>query len=520
MEYEKRRFQLYRQGKTALDQFYMDEDYNVPDAKSDVKRVILSEGSVRVEELKLAENYVRVTGDLRFTILYAADEETGGLSSMDGTLPFEEMVYMEEAPLENLFLKGAQTELTVTAVNSRKLNIHAMIELQVCSEGQEEVELTKDVEDGTPLYKRYQTGQVLKLFAVRRDTCRIREEVGIGSMQESIGELVWTDLENRKLEARVGTGEILLQGEVLLFCFYESPDGKADWIEQAIPYEGRIECPGVLDSMYHQIYPELKDVHIEARLDEDGEMRLLGVEAVLDVRVILCEEEEVKILDDLYSLGQNCRIERQQVDLERLLMQNHSKCKVTERLSLPEIQEDILQICHSSGRIQLENVRPGTEGLEIEGVLHVSFLYVKADDMLPFDVWQGMVPFSYLLECGGISPDTNSDLTFGVEQLAVGLLGNGEVEVKAVLAFNSFLKVSSTVENIREAQLEPEDPAEMANMPGLVGYIVREGDDLWSLAKQYHATVDGIRRWNGMEEDSIVQPGEKLLIFKENVGIL
>ena len=146
MEYEKQAFQMYRQGKTVLDQFYMDEDYNVPDAKSDVKRVILSEGSVRVEELKLAESYVQVRGNLKFAILYAADEETGGLSSMEGTLPFEEMVYMEEAPLEDLFLLGAQTELTVTAVNSRKLNIHAVIELQVCSEGREEIELTKDVD--------------------------------------------------------------------------------------------------------------------------------------------------------------------------------------------------------------------------------------------------------------------------------------------------------------------------------------------------------------------------------------
>ena len=92
MEYEKQAFQMYRQGKTVLDQFYMDEDYNVPDAKSDVKRVILSEGSVRVEELKLAESYVQVRGNLKFAILYAADEETGGLSSMEGTLPFEEMV--------------------------------------------------------------------------------------------------------------------------------------------------------------------------------------------------------------------------------------------------------------------------------------------------------------------------------------------------------------------------------------------------------------------------------------------
>ncbi len=519
MEYEKREFQAYRQGRPALDQFCLDEDYNVPDAKSDVKRVILSEGTVQVEEIKPAENYARVQGNLRFRILYAADEEIPGLASLEGTLPFEEMVYMEEPPLEELFAGSAQAELTVTAVNSRKLNIHAVMELKICSQGREEMELMVDAGGEDSLYKKYRTQQVLKLFSAERDTCRIREEVQIGEMQESIGTLLWTELGSRRLDTRVGTDEILIQGELLLFCFYESPEGKTDWIEQAIPYEGKLECPGAVDSMYHQIYPELRDVHIEARMDEDGEMRLLGVEAVLGARIILYEEEELRILEDLYSLRHNCVIQRQKVVAQQLLMQNHSKCKVTERLSLPEIQEDILQICHSSGRIQLEEVVPGPEGIAIEGVLHVHFLYVKADDQLPFDVWQGMVPFSYLLESNGTSAGEAGDLTTGIDQLSVGLLGNGEVEVKAVLAFNSFLRESVPVENIVEVSLEPWDREEMEARPGIVGYTICEGDDLWDLAKRYHTTEEGIREINGLENREL-RPGEKVLIFKENMGIL
>ena len=130
-----------------------------------------------------------------------------------------------------------------------------------------------------------------------------------------------------------------------------------------------------------------------------------------------------------------------------------------------------------------------------------------------------MVPFSYILECGGIRQDTDSHLTFGVEQLAVGLLGNGEVEVKAVLAFNSFLEEPLSVENIQEVEMEEADPLELSNRPGLVGCVIREGDDLWGLAKRYHATVEGIRRLNGLEEDTPVKLGEKLLIFKENMSI-
>ena len=43
MEYEKKELLIYQQGKTITDQFYIDDDYNVPDAKNDVRRVVLSE---------------------------------------------------------------------------------------------------------------------------------------------------------------------------------------------------------------------------------------------------------------------------------------------------------------------------------------------------------------------------------------------------------------------------------------------------------------------------------------------
>ena len=107
----------------------------------------------------------------------------------------------------------------------------------------------------------------------------------------------------------------------------------------------------------------------------------------------------------------------------------------------------------------------------------------------------------------------------GVEQLAVGLLGNGEVEVKAVLAFNSFLEEPLSVENIQEVEMEEADPLELSNRPGLVGCVIREGDDLWGLAKRYHATVEGIRRLNGLEEDIDILLGDLCRICREGSRI-
>lgn len=519
MEYEKKEFLTYQQGKTVTDQFYIDDDYNVPDTKSDVKKVILSEGSLQIEDMKEVENYIKISGKLQFKVLYVTDEGDDRMAALEGRLPFEEMVYLDEPLKGSPFIKASNADLTVTMIHSRKLNIKTLAEILICSEGKEETHLTMDVENGDTLYKKSDTCNILRLFTIKKDTYRIKEEVSIGGMKENIGNLLWSEVSSRKLDTRMSENEVLLQGELLLFCLYESVEGKLDWITQTIPYEGKLECYGANDSMFHQIYPVLSDVVFDVRMDEDGEMRLIGVEATLEARMIVYVEEEMKVLKDVYSLSHNCVPKVQKREMERLLMQNHSKCKVNEQLSLPEIQDDILQICHSTGKIQVEHTEVTDRGIQMEGVLHVSFLYIKSDDAVPFDVWQGMVPFSYLLESNETCEDMSYDLTHFVEQLSIGLLGNGEVEVKAVLAFNSFLKEPVSIQNIEEINYEPINMEEVERRPGIVGYIVKDGDELWNLAKRYNTTVEGIMEVNDMEREE-VKPGDKILIFKENMSIL
>ena len=55
---------------------------------------------------------------------------------------------------------------------------------------------------------------------------------------------------------------------------------------------------------------------------------------------------------------------------------------------------------------------------------------------------------------------------------------------------------------------------ELAKKPGIVGYMVKSGDDLWTLAKQYMTTEESIRQINHLENGKI-KPGDKLIICKE-----
>ncbi len=506
-------------GRRITDQFYVDGDVNVPDAKSDIGRVVYSRGTLRVDDMKTVDNYIRVTGKILYQILYVLESEEQRMSALQGKIPFEEMVYAEEEPKGSLLLKEGSVELSVSLVHSRKVSLKAMVEIELSSENEEEDILTLDVEEEPGLYRRWEPKEVLKLHSVKKDTYRIKEEFALSNTKETIGNILLAEVSQRRLDTRLGTDELLLRGEMVVFILYESVDGKTDWAEQTIPYEGRIECYGAEDTMYHHLIGGVIDENIDVRMDADGEMRIVGVEATLEMRAAIYSEEKLNILTDIYSLKQTLKPEFAQVEAAGLVMQNYSKYKLSEQISIPELRSEILQVCHTDGSLKIEHTEIVSDGIMAEGVLHICFLYIKADDEAPFEVWQGMVPFTYVIECNGAEADMEYDIGTILEQVSVGILGNGEAEVKATVGFQLFLRRPERILNIQDIGEEPLDLEQLSRAPGIVGYIVKDGDELWELAKRYHTTIEGIKSINQIEGDTL-KPGEKMLIFKENMSIL
>lgn len=155
MNCEKKMLNIYRQGKTFTDQFYVDEDYNVPDTKADIREIIEGDAVMEEIDLKLVENYIRITGRLAFQVLYVADNSDNTLSSLEGKIPFEEMYYVDETLEETLFLKAAQTEADCQSDPfPGKINVKAMAEVTMSSDSQVSEEVTTGIESGEQiLYK-------------------------------------------------------------------------------------------------------------------------------------------------------------------------------------------------------------------------------------------------------------------------------------------------------------------------------------------------------------------------------
>ena len=519
MELVKKRIRTNEIGKITSDQFILDDDYNVPDTKADIGRVVSGEGTIKIEEIKRVENYIRVSGKLFFKVLYVTDAVMPELESLRGQLPFEEMVYVESAGGEDYVAQVAGVEFSSTVIHSRKLAIKAMVDLLIHTEKTTEEETTTDIDGEGRIYKKMHPIEILQLHTSKRDIYRIKEEITIPGTKENIGTLIWTDVNLRKIDTKISQDMITFTGTLQVFIFYKSEEEKTDWVEQIVPFEGKVTCNNIEEGFYHHIYHNLSDINVEARMDTDGEMRNFGIEATLEMRILVYNEDKINILEDVYSLEKECVLDKRTAVYEELITQNHSKYKFVERLNLPEVRDEILQICHSGGRVQVEHMEVKDEGIQVEGLLHVHFLYVKANDHVPFDMWTGILPFSYLIESPRVCPDMRYDITPNVEQISIDMAGSEEVEVKAVLAFQSFLRCPVETEVIDAMEFRPLDQNEMSRRPGIIGYITKEGDDLWKLAKRYYTTEEGIMEINGLTSREL-KAGEKLLIFKENMSIL
>ena len=84
---------------------------------------------------------------------------------------------------------------------------------------------------------------------------------------------------------------------------------------------------------------------------------------------------------------------------------------------------------------------------------------------------------------------------------------SGTINVKTNL---SYLPVNGDNLVYKAASIMKE---KLKNIPGITGYIVKEGDTLWNIAKRFYTTADSIMEANNLEND-MIYPGMKLIILK------
>ncbi|MGB8455459.1 MAG: SPOCS domain-containing protein [Anaerocolumna sp.] len=498
-------------------QLTLDDDFNVPDVKPDIYKIIKEQGAIKINDVKMLNGKLMVKGALYFNMLYLSDENTRPVHNMSGEVPFDEVIHLDEACAgDEAIINWELEDLTPGLINSRKINVKAIVKLTVLVEELYDEATAVSIEGDEDIQYVNKNITVTDIAVDKKDTYRVKDQVHLPSNKGNISEILYSELELRNPEVRLLDNKFSVKGEILVFILYasENEDNPVEYFETELPFSTTVDCNGCTEDMVDNIDFSIVSKSLEVMPDADGEERIIDVEVVIEMGIKMYDEEELELLNDVYSPVKELVPIIKDAHYENLLVKNNSKVRVNDRVKITGSQPEILQVCHAAGEIKVDDIEQVENGLEVNGVLEVQILYICADDNKPLNSIKGMIPFTQTIEAKGIKPTSIYHVKPALEQLSVMMLDGEEIEVKAGIGLNAIVFDSITEPIITDIEAYDLDYEKLQNMPSIVGYVVKGQDSLWNIAKKYYTTVDKIRELNGLEDNNL-KIGDKLIILKK-----
>ena len=505
-------------------QITLDDDFNVPDSKADIENIVKEWGNVHVDNVKNSGDRAEVSGSLDFAFLYTGKSHDKIMPvKMAGSMNFNESINLAEDS-DNTYMtcNAVLEDITVKAINSRKVSIKAIISINVICEEITDVTVGCEADDILPeeQVQILQKNICYTQLAVNlHDNFRIRENVMLTSGKPDIAEILWDDIAIRNLNSRLTDDGISLNGELGIFIMYMPPEenGTVQCYENSVAFDGKLDINGCNPDMISCVKYSIVSKNIEVKPNYDGENRDISVELVLDLTLKAYEEKEKNVIADMYSPVKKVTLTQEPAAFRRLLLKNNSKCRVSERVKVGDYV-NMLQICNCTGNAQIDDVEVQEDGIQVDGALIVNVFYITTDDNNPMGSVRAAIPFSNKLQVN-VTENLEYNMEVNVDQLSAVMTGTNEIEVKGCVAIDAIMFDAYQSNVVNDCEIEDYDESEFLKFPGLVGYISNGEDTIWDIAKKYHTTTESIRTQNRLvpeksADDMKVKRGEKLLLVK------
>ncbi len=507
-------------GKKLITQLTFDDDINVSDQNADIRAIIMQTGHVRLEEMRVLGNKIRLTGHLEFSVLYSSEDQ-GALSCIKGDFAFEEMVNYEGGQEGDLVtVLWEMEDLRAQMIHSRKMNVKAVVTFSLYPARMADVWAAVGVQEPTETEILTRTEQFAGLKLCGKDTIRVREVFSLPGGSPDAERIIFQDSCLCNVKTRSENGRLSFEGELSVFLLYRCADEHMplQWVERQLPIKGEVEAAQSADLMLSASCVQLAHTELSIQEDEDGEMREIAVEAVLQCDLMLFAEQQIELLEDVYVPEMEFSITKPEIWMTTLEGSNDSRMKMNVTMPL-HAQKPLIQVIHTRADVKVEEYYPGDGGLVLEGIISIDLLYQQADPENPFDARHQDYPFTYTVQMpaegleNGLENGLQLQITSLAEQVHAALSGADEAEIRLLAGFCILSCKERKFRAITQIEMHPVSPEKIEDLPGITGYMVKPQDTLWSIARKFYVPLSSIREVNSLASDEL-KPGQKLLIVK------
>lgn len=516
MEFIKKQIQNYTWKVKNVMQFTLDDTINVPENLLDIERLVLVKGNVVIEETQAMVDRFQIKGNLNYQILYCADKDSNTFDSLNGKVPFVEYINADGTKeTDYIEVHASLNDLTVTMLHSRKLSLKALIGIDYQVKENETFEAITALVDEGDAEVLGGTISMMSLKLQDKRPVRVEEQVEIPANKPDIYQVIWKSMTVTNPQVKAGDGFLLASGNLCVFLVYTAEeDGMpVQYFTLEVPFEKEITEEVSSADMISGSFLSLDQYHIAVTPDDRGCDRRLELVADFTLEIKLYGEEELKLVQDAYSTEVMIDPQWRNFNLQHLLMRNCAKTRISETVDMPK-KQSVLQICYTEGSVSIDETKRTAKGITVEGVLcaQVAYLNKEENGILASTTFD--IPFTCEIEVNGIDRDVTYSIVPYIDQIQAVQLSDSQIEIKAEISLDVLAFANEPARAVLDMEVRPIDLAGKKELPGIVCYIVKQGDTLWSIAKTYYTTVLRLKEINELDSD-MIHEGDKLVILKE-----
>ena len=478
----------------------------VPDSCGDIARIVDTTGLVCLTNRELtADGRFCASGSVEVSVLYIPEKEEGP-RSLHFQIPFQ--CYGEGqggAECEFLDIQGELRSIDTRVLNPRKVLTRANLLLYPMGCRHVSLSVCTAMEEGEGVQLLQEQRRTRVAAGVREKEFTFTEELPLSPGRGGAEEILSTRVDVRGADSKLIGSKLVVKGFLSVSALYRETGGRLGILQQELPFSQIIEGGGFDEDCESEAAYRLLSVDCRVGSESSPEdAYTLTLELMMRTRVTVWRGEDVGFIADLYSTAAPVVCQTAQLELSEDSQRGTRRQNVRELLETGVAVRSVVDTEIGCGGAQLS-------GGELKVPVWARCLYLDENDVLGAVHREFTVSLPTDLPQEGEEPACQAEAACHGDVIANIMPEGIELRFPLECALTtSFRRRYLCISGAETA----EEEGDRAAAPSLILRKLGTGESLWSIAKQYRATREGILAVNELSDESQITPDRLLLIPK------
>lgn len=487
------------------------EEYLIPDTHPDVQRILSVEANPVITSKEIIGAKIIIEGRVEYNVIYIPREENVTVNSVNYTEKFTNSLDLDESEHKVICEVECKIEhIDANIMNERKISIEGVIELNWQLYTKTKFDFVKDIEasDGVEVLK--ENDNISRLVSSKEVEMIGKSVLRVGMDKPQISKILKCSLRLHKKEMKSGEDKVYLGCYCKVNILYVGDTtNEIMTLEDDVYISQDEEVIGVYSDMIPLVAYTIKNRDVVVEEDDLGEARIVNIEFLIDAKISVFADENISVIKDAYSPKFPINIEKDLYDIGALLGIQSSENIIKDNIYLKEGDLKPEKIINVTGNIIIADKKIADDKITVEGIIKAEVIYKTNDEESSYGHVSGDIPFTTVLDMIGAKSSMKAVVKSALESLDAIIEAN-TIAIKASIAIGVkvFYEIKKEfISDVIEGEGEVPDKKSSITI-----YVVGKEDTLWKLAKKYSCTMQELQKINNLDDDYVLQQGEKLII--------